>query len=205
MKTLRIAVAAVLTAIGLTVAPTAAFAGQINATGATITWDDNSLFQPAKFSCSTFKFNVTMDSSIWQVQLSITNKFGDLVSGRGSIYGNGQVSLQVCSDRDLTGTKLVAEVITHRVVTSIYEQPIVFQARPTVASPSATPSTTKPSTSRKFKNCSELRVQYPGGVSRSAKWVNKGAKLKQRPTLNPQIYALYKSWDTDKDGLVCER
>lgn len=111
-------------------------AGQITSTGATITWDDSSLYAP--IACSKFNFDVVIDKSIWQVTLSIKNKFGDIVAGSSSTYGNGQISLQVCTGKDLSGTVLVAEIVDQKVVTSISEKPITFLSRS--ASPTPTPA-----------------------------------------------------------------
>lgn len=57
----------------------------------------------------------------------------------------------------------------------------------------------------RYKNCTELRKAFNGGVANSLKWVNKGAKLKQKPIVNSEVYDLNKALDRDKDGLVCER
>jgi hypothetical protein len=58
---------------------------------------------------------------------------------------------------------------------------------------------------KKYGNCSTLNKDYPGGVAKSSKWVNKGSKIKQKPTVNAKVYDLNKSLDRDKDGLACER
>lgn len=120
-------------------------ADQISTPNATISWDENSIYEPV--SCSKYNFNVTMDASIWQVELSIKNKFGDIVGGGSSQYGNGQLSLQVCARQDLSGTVLVARVVTQQVVTSIFEKPIKFLSRTTAtptqsAKPSPAPTVT---------------------------------------------------------------
>jgi hypothetical protein len=57
----------------------------------------------------------------------------------------------------------------------------------------------------KFKNCPALYKVYPGGIAKTAGWINKGSKLKQKPAANARVYDLNKSLDKDKDGLVCER
>jgi hypothetical protein len=123
----------------------ASMAEQISTPNATISWDENSIYEPV--SCSKYNFDITMDASIWQVELSIKNKFGDIVGGGSSQYGNGQLSLQVCARQDLTGTVLVARVITQKVVTSIFEKPIKFISRTTAtptqsAKPSPAPTVT---------------------------------------------------------------
>lgn len=75
--------------------------------------------------------------------------------------------------------------------------------------PSPTPSpskTEKPSTKPiKYKNCAALQKVYAGGVALSSKSVNKGGKIKLKPTVNAKVYNLNKSLDRDKDGLACEK
>lgn len=56
---------------------------------------------------------------------------------------------------------------------------------------------------KKFANCSALNKVYPGGVAKSAKWVNKGGEIKNKPTVNPKVYAENSGKDRDKDGIAC--
>lgn len=114
-----------------------AYGGQISSANATITWDDGSFYEPV--SCSIFKFDVVVDSSIWYVDLQIKNKYGDIVASSSTTYGSGQSQLQVCKGKDLTDTLLVATVTTHKVVKSVFEKPIKFLPRSS-SSPSATAS-----------------------------------------------------------------
>jgi hypothetical protein len=58
---------------------------------------------------------------------------------------------------------------------------------------------------KKFDNCTALNKVYPGGVSKSAKAVNKGGKTKQTPTVNLKVYNENKTKDRDGDGIACER
>lgn len=58
---------------------------------------------------------------------------------------------------------------------------------------------------KKFSNCATLNQVYPGGVSKSAKSVNKGGKTRNSPTVNPKVYAANASKDRDKDGIACEK
>ena len=37
----------------------------------------------------------------------------------------------------------------------------------------------------------------------SAKWVNKGGEIKNKPTVNPKVYAENSGKDRDKDGIAC--
>lgn len=57
----------------------------------------------------------------------------------------------------------------------------------------------------KYKNCTALQKVYAGGVALSSKSVNKGGKIKLKPTVNSKVYNLNKSLDRDKDGLACEK
>ncbi len=57
----------------------------------------------------------------------------------------------------------------------------------------------------KYKNCGALQKFYAGGVALSSQSVNKGGKIKLKPTVNARVYNLNKSLDRDKDGLACER
>lgn len=58
---------------------------------------------------------------------------------------------------------------------------------------------------QKFKNCTALQKVFPGGVAKSTNSKNKGAKLRQVPTVDGAVYQLNKGLDRDKDGLACER
>jgi hypothetical protein len=60
-------------------------------------------------------------------------------------------------------------------------------------------------TPRSFKNCTELRRYFEGGVSRSVTSKNKGAALKFKPTPSTVVYGANIRLDIDKDGIVCER
>lgn len=57
----------------------------------------------------------------------------------------------------------------------------------------------------KFEDCKQLNKIYAGGIKYSAKSVNKGKKLKLRQSISPSIYNVYKAWDLDRDGFICER
>lgn len=57
---------------------------------------------------------------------------------------------------------------------------------------------------KKFTNCAALTKVYPGGVAKSAKWVNKGGKINNTPTVNAKVYGENSGKDRDKDGIVCE-
>lgn len=57
---------------------------------------------------------------------------------------------------------------------------------------------------KKFSNCAALTKVYPGGVAKSAKWINKGGEIKNKPTVNAKLYAENAGKDRDKDGIACE-
>lgn len=57
---------------------------------------------------------------------------------------------------------------------------------------------------KKFSNCAALNKVYPGGVAKSAKWVNKGGVIKNKPTVNAKVYSENSGKDRDKDGIACE-
>lgn len=70
----------------------------------------------------------------------------------------------------------------------------------------ATPATASPLIlEKKFSNCTALNKVNPGGVSKSAKSLNKGGKTKLTPTVNLKVYNDNKTKDRDKDGIACER
>lgn len=179
MKTLRLFLVGLLIATTSLIAVSVANAGQINATGATISWDDSALYVPG--SCSAFKFNVAMDSSIWQVSLSINNKYGDIVASRSSTYGSGQVSLQICTGKDLTGTVLIASVTTQQVVNFIYEKPITFLSRATTPTVSPTPAPAPTVTNPADKTLTDLVTSLKGQVNLLNAKLQKICTVKPKP------------------------
>ncbi len=86
-----------------------------------------------------------------------------------------------------------------------------FSVREKAPTPAPTPTPTPSNTAKpapkpiKYKNCAALQKAYAGGVALSSKSVNKGGKIKLKPTVNAKVYNLNKSLDRDKDGLACER
>ena len=144
MKTLRLFFVLLLIATTTTFAISAATAGQIKEPGVTISWDDASLYAPV--ACSQFDFDVTMDETIFGVDLTIKNKFGDIVADSAGVSASGKITLKVCIESDLTDTILVADVLNQDIVLSSYEKPLTFISRtatPTVTpTPSPTPTVT---------------------------------------------------------------
>ena len=65
---------------------------------------------------------------------------------------------------------------------------------------------------QKFKNCSALNKEYPGGISRSGAtdMTKKKGKLvpaspKKSPVVDDAIYQANSKLDRDKDGVACEK
>jgi hypothetical protein len=58
---------------------------------------------------------------------------------------------------------------------------------------------------KKYKDCAAMHRNFSGGISKSVSSINKGSKIKLKPSVNPQAYELNKSLDRDKDGIACER
>jgi hypothetical protein len=62
---------------------------------------------------------------------------------------------------------------------------------------------------KKFKNCTALNKEYPGGVAEKATSVNKNKagvpqESKAVPKVSSKIYKENKGLDRDKDGIACE-
>jgi hypothetical protein len=62
---------------------------------------------------------------------------------------------------------------------------------------------------KKFKNCTSLNKEYPGGVAEKATSVNKNKagvlqESKQVPKVSSKVYKENKGLDRDKDGIACE-
>ena len=65
---------------------------------------------------------------------------------------------------------------------------------------------------KKYKNCTALNKDYPGGISKTGATdtSKKGGKIvpanpKKTPTVDDAIYAKNKGLDRDKDGIACEK
>lgn len=62
---------------------------------------------------------------------------------------------------------------------------------------------------KKFKNCTSLNKEFPGGVAEKATSVNKNKagviqESKNAPKVSSKIYKENKGLDRDKDGIACE-
>jgi hypothetical protein len=140
MKTLRLFFVLLLIATTTTFAISTATAGQIKESGVTISWDDASLFAPV--ACSQFSFDVIMDETIFGVDLTIKNKFGDIVADSAGVSASGKIALKVCIESDLTDTILVADVLNQDIALSTYEKPLTFISRTAIPTATPTPSPT---------------------------------------------------------------
>lgn len=56
-----------------------------------------------------------------------------------------------------------------------------------------------------YKNCTELRKDYKGGVAISSSTTNEGGKTKYKPHVSKELYNANKKSDRDKDGIACEK
>jgi len=63
----------------------------------------------------------------------------------------------------------------------------------------------RPSKNKSYKNCITLNKEFKGGVAKSRKTKNKGAKVKHQPFVSKTLYNKNKKNDRDKDGIACER
>lgn len=55
-----------------------------------------------------------------------------------------------------------------------------------------------------FKNCTELKKLYPGGVALLGA-VNAGGETKKEPKYDKSLYNANKKSDRDKDVIACEK
>lgn len=55
-----------------------------------------------------------------------------------------------------------------------------------------------------FKNCTELNMNYPGGVALPGA-VNSGGKTRFVPKFSKKLYLANQKSDRDKDGIACEK
>ena len=74
--------------------------------------------------------------------------------------------------RNVISTPTPTPVVTRKPIKQITSKPVKQVAQP-----------------KKYKNCTELKKDYPSGVSRSS---------------NPAVYELNTARDRDKDGHACE-
>jgi cell division septation protein DedD len=147
--TKRLFVALFLTSLTLIlnsiIIPNVASAGELKATDITISWDDNSLYEPpsaASGNCTSYAFNYTMTNRVLLAYIYIKNQYGDklgssIISSVTSA-SSGKVSVQLCPSNDLTGSKVELEVLGRSgAPNELISKPIVFISR---TSPTVTPT-----------------------------------------------------------------
>lgn len=150
MKLLRLFLASLLIAISSVFFLSNANAGQLSAAGASITWDDSTFYEPS--ACTSYTFNYTASNKVLLADIKITNRFNDEI-GSTIFFGpnSGRVSVQVCTGKDLSGTKVVLNVKGSAVyggTDDIVSAPITFLSRsgsPTTAPVPTVTVTAKPS------------------------------------------------------------
>jgi hypothetical protein len=149
MKILRILIAGLLVTIYSVFSLSNANAGQLSAAGATISWDDGTFYEPSL--CTGYNFEYTASNKVLFADIEITNRFNDKI-GSATFSGSkpsGKVSVQVCTGKDLTGTKVALVVKGSSVYggsDDIVSAPISFLSR--TASSTVTPAPTVTVTAR---------------------------------------------------------
>ena len=102
----------------------------------------------------------------------------------------GQLDVQVLFKKRITGGKLFGKTfiaITLGIVISIGGM------------------TSVPAEAKTYKNCTELRKDFPGGIAKSKSVKNKGGEITKVPTVNAKLYSqISKKMDRDNDGIACE-
>jgi hypothetical protein len=148
MKLMRLLLASLLIAISSVFFLSNANAGQLSAAGASISWDDSTFYEPS--ACTSYTFNYTASNKVLLADIKITNRFNDEI-GSTIFFGpnSGRVSVQVCTGKDLSGTKVVLNVKGSAVyggTDDIVSSPITFLSRS--GSPSTLPTPTVTVTAR---------------------------------------------------------
>ncbi len=142
MKILRLLIAGLLVTIYSVFSLSNANAGQLSAAGATISWDDSTFYEPS--ACTGYNFNYTASNKVLLADIEITNRFNDKI-GSTIFFGpnSGRVSVQVCTGKDLTGTKVALVVkgsASNGGTDDVVSTPITFLSRS--ATPTVTPAPT---------------------------------------------------------------
>ena len=144
MNTLRLLLIGLLITTTSLVAVSVANAGELNTAGASISWDDSTFYVPS--SCTSYNFSYSATNKVLIADIKITNKFNDEV-GSAIFFGpnTGKTSVQVCTGKDLTGTKVVLKVTGSAIfggTDDIVSTPITFLSRSGTPSASSTPAPT---------------------------------------------------------------
>ena len=72
-----------------------------------------------------------------------------------------------------------------------------------LAVPSGSASATGVDRTR-YKNCTELNVEYEDGVAKTSRWKNRGRAIYGDPEVNRGVYLRNERLDRDRDGIICE-
>ena len=144
MKTLRLLLVGLLITTTSLFAVSVANAGQLSTSGASISWDDSTFYVPS--GCTRYNFTYSATNKVLLANIKITNKFNDEV-GSTTFFGpnTGSVSVQVCANNDLTGTKVDLVVRGSSVnggTDGIVSTPITFLSRSATPTASPTPAPT---------------------------------------------------------------
>jgi hypothetical protein len=144
MRKLRLVLLASILVFSTVVVISNANAGQLSSSaGVSVTWDDASLYQPSS-SCTGYLFNYTAAPRVLFADIEITNRYNDKI-GSAIIFGgkSGTVSVQVCPNKDFTGTK-VALIIKGGTGGSddVVSTPITLLSRSTTTTTPPAPTVT---------------------------------------------------------------
>jgi hypothetical protein len=119
-------------------------AGQLSAADTSISWEDSTFYEPS--SCTSYIFSYTASNKVLYAEIAITNMFNDRI-GSTTVFGpnSGKSSVQVCTGKDLRGTRVVLTVRGSAVyggVDDIVSTPITFLSRTSTPLKSPTPTPT---------------------------------------------------------------
>jgi hypothetical protein len=135
MRKIRVSLMVLILMFSTVVVISNASAGQLSSSaGVSVSWDDTSLYQPSN-SCTGYIFNYTAAPRVLFADIEITNRYNDKI-GSAIIFGgkSGVVSVQVCPNKDFTGTK-VALIVKGGTGGSddVVSTPVTFLSRTTGA------------------------------------------------------------------------
>jgi hypothetical protein len=126
-----------------------AYAAEFKNLSLTITWDEETFYQPSGCTSYTFGFQKSDERTIAMIR--IENKYGDILKADAIYSGapiSGKKSMIICDGKDFTDTKLVLDV--RYPESDIKSIPILFKVRG--ASPAQSASTTAPTTPGSIEN-----------------------------------------------------
>lgn len=216
----RLSVLVISTLIGLSQiiaapahAATDASAGtsnKIDVYGFEVSWPEVMYF-PTGCSNFEFKYRNNVGVDLLQVGYILSDPYGDKIANDSLIGapsgGSGTWNEQICKS-DL-GAGLgpyilkvyIKDYASRGGNTREASANLMFTNRP--SAPVAAPDTNWITAG--FSSCAALNKIYAGGVAKSKTSKNKGAKTKYKPSISPTQYALALRFDSDRDGIACER